>query len=74
MKKEKCWNGKPFQLIKKPDIPKDRNCIPKFIMMVNKNNIMWLKYINNWEKYAYMLGKKWLFDEYEKYINSNKNN
>lgn len=69
MSQEFCWNGKPFKLIKKPDVPeKTVGNISRYITMVGKHNIMWLDYLYGWEDFASKLGKDWLFDEYDKYI------
>jgi len=68
MKHETCWNGKPFKLIKKPEKPTLKIGFARYVAMVHKHNIMWLNYIDGWEKYAKKLGKEYLFDEYEKYL------
>lgn len=72
MKKENCWNGKPFVLVKKPEPPQKLLKTSRFVTMVNQKNIMWLDYIYDWEKYAKKLGKEHLFDLYEEYLKDTK--
>lgn len=68
MKHEVCWNGKPFQLIKKPHVPRDRVGYAQFTSMVNEKNLMWLNYIPDWENYAVTNHKEWLLDAYTEYL------
>lgn len=70
IKNEKCWNGKPFQLIKKPEAPENRVGYARFVAMVNKHRIAWLNYIPRWEYYAKRMGRNHLFDLYSGYINN----
>lgn len=73
MNRQVCWNGRPFRLVKIPEAPKNKIGYSRFILSVNSNNIIWLRYIPKWEVYAKKLKKEWLFDAYEKLINGEKN-
>lgn len=63
MSQEKCWNNKPFQLIKKPEAPIRVGYI-RFVQMVREYNLLWLKYIPDWIYYAECCNKLWLIDLY----------
>jgi 5-methylcytosine-specific restriction endonuclease McrA len=67
MRHEKTWNGQPFQLIKKPERPVQRIGFARFVVMINKHNLMWIPYIPKWEYYAVRCGKAWLIDAYAEY-------
>jgi len=72
MKHERTWNGQPFQLIKKPERPVQRIGFARFVTMVNQYNIVWLRYIPNFEYYAERCGKSHLIHLYEEYEETEK--
>ena len=63
MRGEKCWNGKPFRLVRQPFEP-NRASTSRFVRWVGRDNLEWLNYIPDWERAARAVDREWLIKAY----------